>query len=101
MGFKYQLLSCSFPQEMLLVTLNHLYQLRSKVEEAPAVTELVDEVVSQVKTKYSALSSSEFAALKQARKIPCDAIPVLGNSGANLSIPMVARHSAVFSSTKK
>lgn len=66
MGFKYQLLSCSYPQEVLLVTLNHLYQLRSKVEEAQAVVDLVDEVIRQVNAKYAAMSCAEFAALKQA-----------------------------------
>ena len=34
MGFKYQMLACSYPQELLHVTLNHLYQLRAKVEQA-------------------------------------------------------------------
>ena len=33
MGFKYQLLGCSYPQELLHVTLNHLYQLRAKIED--------------------------------------------------------------------
>ena len=33
MGFKYQMLACSYPQELLHVTLNHLYQLRAKVED--------------------------------------------------------------------
>ena len=40
MGFKYQMIACRYPQELLHVTLNHLYQLRSKVEEAQAVAEL-------------------------------------------------------------
>ena len=33
MGFKYQMLACSYPQELLHVTINHLYQLRAKVDE--------------------------------------------------------------------
>ena len=32
MGFKYQLLVCTHPRELLHVTLNHLRQLRAKVE---------------------------------------------------------------------
>ena len=28
MGFKYQLLASSYPQELMHITLNHLYQLR-------------------------------------------------------------------------
>eukprot|EP00967_Tisochrysis_lutea_P053155 scaffold66018_cov26-Tisochrysis_lutea.AAC.2 len=31
MGFKYQLLSCRQPQELLLVTLNHLHEVRKMV----------------------------------------------------------------------
>merc|ERR1711971_1063063 len=31
MGFKYQLLSCSYPQQLLQVTQNHLNELRAKV----------------------------------------------------------------------
>ena len=65
MGFKYQLLSCSHPQEVLLVTLNHLYELRSKVEEAPAVTDLVDEVIRQVNAKYAGMSTADYGYLKQ------------------------------------
>lgn len=65
MGFKYQMLSCGYNQEMLLVTFNHLYQMKSKVEEAPAVADLVDQVVRQVKSKYMSLSCADFTALKQ------------------------------------
>ena len=42
MGFKYQMLACSYPQELLHVTLNHLYQLRAKVEDAEQVVALRD-----------------------------------------------------------
>ena len=42
MGFKYQLLACSYPEELLHVTLNHLAQLRSKVADAKVVVDLVD-----------------------------------------------------------
>ena len=43
MGFKYQMLACSYPQELLFVTLNHLYQLRAKVEDSD-VCPLVDQI---------------------------------------------------------
>mmetsp|Transcript_14902 Transcript_14902/g.35450 ORF Transcript_14902/g.35450 Transcript_14902/m.35450 type:complete len:393 (+) Transcript_14902:67-1245(+) len=66
MGFKYQLLACSCPREVLLVTHNHLNQLRSKVEEAPTVVDLVDEVIQQVNFQYSTMSCADFGALKQA-----------------------------------
>ena len=45
MGFKYQLLACSYPEELLHVTLNHLAQLRSKVADAKVVVDLVDEAL--------------------------------------------------------
>jgi len=36
MGFKYQMLTCRQPQELLLVTLNHLHEVRAKVRPAPS-----------------------------------------------------------------
>ena len=65
MGFKYQLLACSYPQELLHVTLNHLYQLRAKVEDAGPVVALVDEVIHLANSKYASMSPFEFASLKQ------------------------------------
>jgi len=65
MGFKYQILASSFPQELLHVTLNHLYQLRAKVEEAPAVVSLVDDVIRMTNERYAGMSALEFAGLKQ------------------------------------
>ena len=67
MGFKYQLLACTYPQELLQVTLNHLHQLREKVEEAKPVTDLVDEVIRNTQDKYGSMSSADYGALKQAR----------------------------------
>jgi len=65
MGFKYQILASSFPQELLHVTLNHLYQLRTKVEDAPAVTAMVDDVINMTNERYATMSALEFAGLKQ------------------------------------
>ena len=65
MGFKYQMLACSFPQELLHVTLNHLYQLRAKVEDAGPVVALVDEVIALTNDKYATMSPLDFAGLKQ------------------------------------
>ena len=65
MGFKYQLLACAYPQELLHVTLNHLYQLRAKVEDAPQVLALVDEVITLSNEKYATMSPLDFAGLKQ------------------------------------
>ena len=65
MGFKYQTLASNYPQELLHVTLNHLYQLRAKVEDAPAVAALIDDAIRLVNEKYAAMSALEFALLKQ------------------------------------
>ena len=64
MGFKYQLIASSYPQELVHVTLNHLYQLRAKVEGAAAVAALIDDAIRLVNDKYAAMSVLEFAGLK-------------------------------------
>jgi hypothetical protein len=66
MGFKYQLIACRYPQELLHVTLNHLYQLRAKIDDATAVADLVDEAICSTNERYSNMSPAEFASLKQA-----------------------------------
>lgn len=66
MGFKYQLIACRYPQELLHVTLNHLHQLRAKIDDATAVADLVDEAIRSTNERYSNLSTDEFASLKQA-----------------------------------
>ena len=60
MGFKYQLLACSYPEELLHVTLNHLAQLRSKVADAKVVVDLVDEATRMAQEKYSRMSPAAF-----------------------------------------
>ncbi|KOO53815.1 protein oscp1 [Chrysochromulina tobinii] len=65
MGFKYQLLASSYPQELMHITLNHLYQLRAKVEDAPTVSALVDDVIRLVNEKYAVMPPLQFASLKQ------------------------------------
>eukprot|EP00965_Chrysotila_dentata_P135746 4487702-Pleurochrysis_carterae.AAC.1 len=46
MGFKYQMLSCAYPQELLQVTLNHLFELRTKIFDSTSVRDVVDEVIA-------------------------------------------------------
>ena len=65
MGFKYQMLQCSYPHELLHVTLNHLYQLRAKVEDAEAVAALVDDVIRLANERYAPMSTYDFSGLKQ------------------------------------
>lgn len=66
MGFKYQLVACSYPQQLLQVTMNHLHELRSKVEDAKPVCDLVDQVIASTKERYMRMTTAEFAYLKQA-----------------------------------
>jgi len=65
MGFKYQMLACSYPQELMHVTLNHLYNLRAKVEEADSVTALIDDAIKRSHDQYASMTPFEFAGLKQ------------------------------------
>ena len=65
MGFKYQLLASSYPQELMHITLNHLYQLRAKIDDAPPVAALVDDVIRLVNEKYAVMPPLQFAVLKQ------------------------------------
>jgi hypothetical protein len=64
MGFKYQLIACSHAHELLHVTLNHLYQLRSKVEGFDAVVALVDDVIRLTNEKYAPMSTWDMYQLK-------------------------------------
>jgi len=66
MGFKYQLIACRYPQELLHLTLNHLHQLRAKIDDATAVADLVDEAIRSTNERYSNMNPEEFASLKQA-----------------------------------
>lgn len=66
MGFKYQMLSCAYPQELLQVTLNHLFELRTKIFDSTSVRDVVDEVIAMTNSKYAAMGNSQYAGLKQA-----------------------------------
>ena len=79
MGFKYQLIACRYPQELLHVTLNHLHQLRAKIDDAGAVAELVEEAIRSANQLYGNMSAADFGALKQARgpRQPAAPPPVL------------------------
>jgi hypothetical protein len=66
MGFKYQMLACSYPQELMHVTLNHLYNLRAKVEEVRSRRAACDRAA----TSFVALAS---AAAHRARSLSASA----------------------------
>mmetsp|Transcript_55144 Transcript_55144/g.124150 ORF Transcript_55144/g.124150 Transcript_55144/m.124150 type:complete len:379 (-) Transcript_55144:93-1229(-) len=65
MGFKYQIISCPAPQEMIDITSNHLDVLKRLVGSTPQVAELLDECVRQMQVAYGAMSLWDFNAMRQ------------------------------------
>jgi len=65
MGFKYQIISCTSPQEIIDITYNHLDVLKRLVKDSPQVTELLEECVRQMQASYGSMSLADFAALRQ------------------------------------
>lgn len=65
MGFKYQIISCTSPQEIIDITYNHLDVLKRLVKESPQVTELLEECVRQMQAAYGGMSLADFCALRQ------------------------------------
>lgn len=66
MGFKYQIISCTTPQEMVDITYNHLDVLKRLVGNTPQVTELLDECVRKMQFAYEVMSLSDFNVMRQA-----------------------------------
>lgn len=65
MGFKYQIISCTAPQEMVDVTLNHLNALKRLVVSAPQLLELLEECTKQIHTIYSVMLVADFNSMRQ------------------------------------
>lgn len=65
MGFKYQMISCVAPQEMIDVTMNHLDTLKRLVSSAPQVCGLLDDCVGQMQSSYGVMSLAELNAMRQ------------------------------------
>mmetsp|Transcript_69416 Transcript_69416/g.206800 ORF Transcript_69416/g.206800 Transcript_69416/m.206800 type:complete len:374 (-) Transcript_69416:87-1208(-) len=65
MGFKYQLISCMVPQEIIDITHNHLDVLKRLVAGTAQVAELVDECIRQMQMAYGQMSLWDFNALRQ------------------------------------
>ncbi|CAM9370855.1 unnamed protein product [Ascophyllum nodosum] len=64
MGFKYQIVSCAQPQQMLQVTLNHLEVLKRMVS-FPSKSSLIDTVVELTIAAYGQLDTLGWVQLKQ------------------------------------
>eukprot|EP00428_Durinskia_dybowskii_P073479 CAMPEP_0170411334 /NCGR_PEP_ID=MMETSP0117_2-20130122/30370_1 /TAXON_ID=400756 /ORGANISM="Durinskia baltica, Strain CSIRO CS-38" /LENGTH=254 /DNA_ID=CAMNT_0010668931 /DNA_START=35 /DNA_END=796 /DNA_ORIENTATION=+ len=65
MGFKYQIMSCVAPQEMIDVTHNHLDVVKRLVGNAPEVIELLDECVRQTHLAYATMPIADFVVMRQ------------------------------------
>lgn len=65
MGFKYQLVSCSHPRELVDVTLNHLDSIRASVENSQQTLEQIDPAIAQIIKFCKEISSAEFAQIRQ------------------------------------
>jgi len=66
MGFKYQVLSCSHPSDLLQITLNHLDALRALVKQSVDATKLVDNAQKIFVEQYKDLNTGQLMALRQA-----------------------------------
>ncbi|NXA50175.1 OSCP1 protein, partial [Nothocercus julius] len=65
MAFKYQVLLCPRPKDILLVTFNHLDAIRDFVRDAPSILNQVDETFRQLIEMYTPLSAGEFQLIRQ------------------------------------
>jgi hypothetical protein len=64
MGFKYQVLSCNSPQQLLHITLTHLESLK-KIVKSEKVEELVQVAIDKAIETYATLSNGQWMLLKQ------------------------------------
>uniref|UniRef100_A0A8C0FWA0 Organic solute carrier partner 1 n=1 Tax=Bubo bubo TaxID=30461 RepID=A0A8C0FWA0_BUBBB len=65
MAFKYQVLLCPRPKDILLVTFNHLDAIKDFIHDAPGILNQVDETFRQLIETYSCLSAGEFQLIRQ------------------------------------
>jgi len=65
MGFKFQIISCMTPSEMVDVTMNHLEALKRLVGSNAQLVELLDECVRQMQVSYGGMSTADFNAMRQ------------------------------------
>ncbi|XP_061106904.1 protein OSCP1 isoform X2 [Conger conger] len=65
MAFKYQVLLCPRPKDLLLVSFNHMDAIKDFVRDAPSILNQVDETYRQLIEMYTALSGGEFQLIRQ------------------------------------
>ncbi|KAG1948206.1 protein OSCP1 [Pimephales promelas] len=65
MAFKYQVLLCPRPKDILLVSFNHMDAIRDFVKDTPSILSQVDETNKQLVEIYTPLSGGEFQLIRQ------------------------------------
>uniref|UniRef100_A0A8C2DB32 Organic solute carrier partner 1 n=1 Tax=Cyprinus carpio TaxID=7962 RepID=A0A8C2DB32_CYPCA len=65
MAFKYQVLLCPRPKDILLVSFNHMDAIRDFVKDTPGILSQVDETNKQLIEIYTPLSGGEFQLIRQ------------------------------------
>jgi hypothetical protein len=65
MGFKYQIMCCMRPEEIVGMTLEHLQALRNVILPQPQVVELVDDAVARVHSTFDDMAESEYILLRR------------------------------------
>ncbi|XP_005736259.1 protein OSCP1 [Pundamilia nyererei] len=65
MAFKYQVLLCPRPKDILLVSFNHMDAIKDFVKDTPSILSQVDETYRQLIEMYTPLSSGEFQLIRQ------------------------------------
>ncbi|XP_006158636.1 protein OSCP1 [Tupaia chinensis] len=65
MAFKYQVLLCPRPKDVLLVTFNHLDAIKGFIQDSPAILHQVDETSRQLIEIYGSLSAGDFQLIRQ------------------------------------
>lgn len=65
MAFKYQVLLCPRPKDILLVSFNHMDAIRDFVKDTPSILSQVDETNKQLVEIYKPLSGGEFQLIRQ------------------------------------
>ncbi|XP_042201441.1 protein OSCP1 isoform X2 [Callorhinchus milii] len=65
MAFKYQVLLCPRPKDILLVTFNHMDAIKEFVHDSPSILNQVEETFRQLVESYSSLPAGEFQLIRQ------------------------------------
>ncbi|XP_066573859.1 protein OSCP1 [Amia ocellicauda] len=65
MAFKYQVLLCPRPKDILLVSFNHMDAIKDFIRDSPSILNQVDETFRQLIEMYSCLPAGEFQLIRQ------------------------------------